>query len=133
VTVAREPRVGGAAIVAAETRATEKVPDDGLHDVLVVDGPFGLSGVYPLTLAETARDGLCVRHCNLYFVNLTASPALQERAPTVVEKTHYRLADGDRLLRDADLCTVCLNKGCPQNRNAGASAQDAPGKLILPL
>ncbi|MBM3273992.1 MAG: hypothetical protein FJZ00_02480 [Candidatus Sericytochromatia bacterium] len=131
--MAREPKLGGAAIVASETRATEKIPEGDLHDVLVVDGPFGWSGVYPLTLAETARDGLCVRHCNLYFVKLTASPALQERAPTVVEKTHYRLADGDRLLRDAEVCTACLNKGCPQNRNARATAEDAPGKLILSL
>ncbi len=129
----RAPTLAGASIHEAVTRQTETVADEGLQDVLVVDGPFGYSGVYPLTLPETTRDGLCVRHCNLYFVKLTASLALQERAPTVVEKTHYRLADGKVLLRDSELCTTCLNKGCPQNRNAAASIEDAPGKLILPL
>lgn len=129
----RTPMLAGAAIGDATTCLTESVPDEGLRDVLVVDGPFGYSGVYPLTLPEFVRDSLVVRHCNLYFVKLTASPALQERAPAVVEKTHYRLADGDRLLRDAELCTACLNKGCPMNRNPAATVEEPPGKLVLPL
>jgi len=125
--------IAGNPVATAETLATEKVADEGLRDVLVVDGPFGWSGAYPLTWPENVRDDFWVRHCNLYFVKLTASPALQERAPTVVEKTHYRLADGDVLLRDAQICTVCLNRGCPQNRNPSATVEDAPGKLVLPL
>ncbi len=129
----RTPMLAGAPIAEAVTRPTDTVGDEGLCDVLVVDGPFGWSGIYPLTLPEFVRDGLAVRHCNLYFVKLTASPALKERAPTVVEKTHYRLADGDRLLRDADLCTVCLNQGCPMNRNPAATLAEPPGKLVLPL
>ncbi|MBM3268938.1 MAG: hypothetical protein FJZ01_14970 [Candidatus Sericytochromatia bacterium] len=129
----RVPMLADQRVAEALTRQTETVPDEGLQDVLVVDGPFGYSGVYPLTLPETRRDDLCVRHCNLYFVKLAASPAIRERAATVVEKTHYRLADGTRLLRDEALCTACLNKGCPQNRNSAATHEDLPGKLILAL
>lgn len=129
----RTPMLAGAPLADAATRPTDSVADEGLRDVLVVDGPFGYSGVYPLTLPEWVRDSVAVRHCNLYFVKLTASAALRERAPTVVEKTHYRLADGERLLRDAELCTACLNKGCPMNRNAEATVEEPPGKLVLPL
>ena len=129
----RSPMLAGAPIAQAATRDTATVSDEGLRDVLVVDGPFGWSGIYPLTLPETTRDDLCIRHCNLYFVKLTASPALQERAPTVVARTHYRLAEGEHLLRDAELCTACLNRGCPMNRNSAATQEEAPGKLVLAL
>lgn len=129
----RSPSFQGAPIIEAVTLPTEAICGSQMADVLVVDGPFGWSGIYPLDLAETRCGDHCVRHCNLYFVKLNASPSLQQRAAAVVEKTHYRLAEGARVLVDAQLCTVCLNVGCPQNRNGVATVDQVAGKLVLPL
>ncbi len=130
----RTPTVDDQPIDQSQTWKTESLTDARLHDVLVVDGPFGWSGVYPLDLDQTRQDGRCVRHCNLYYLHFAMPAHVRERAAVVVEKTHYRLADGEQLVVDDDLCTRCLNRACPPNRNPGADLQDIPaGKLVLAL
>ncbi|MBI6545356.1 MAG: hypothetical protein HY692_01090 [Cyanobacteria bacterium NC_groundwater_1444_Ag_S-0.65um_54_12] len=131
--MARTPMVAGALLRESMTFQTDILAQTPLQDVLVVHGPFGWSGVYPLDLPETAQNGWCVRHCGLYFVKLAASVQVRQRAAVVVEKTHYQLFAGDSLLKDAELCTVCLNKGCPCNSNPQARVELAYGKLVLPL
>lgn len=130
----RTPTLDDQAVTEAHTRPTESIADAQLHDVLVVDGPFGWSGVYPLDLAQTRQDGLCVRHCNLYYLRFAIPAQVREKAAVVVDRTHYRLADGDVQATDEDLCARCLNRACPPNRNPAASVDTLPaGKLVLAL
>ncbi|MBU6429987.1 MAG: hypothetical protein KGR26_13315, partial [Cyanobacteria bacterium REEB65] len=95
--MARKPSIDGDPVHSAQTRPSESVAQAVLHDVLVVTGPFGWSGVYPLDLDETRQDGLCVRHCNLYYLHFAMPAHVREKAAVVVEKTHYALADDDQL------------------------------------
>lgn len=131
--MARSPALAGTPVAEAFTRSTGDIPDEALQDLLVVDGPFGLSGVYPLTMTEDVQGGRFVRHCNLYFVKLAVPDSVREKAQVVVDRSHYRLADGIQVKHDGDLCTVCVNKGCPHTRNPQGDVELAPGKLVLPL
>ena len=122
----------GEPLAAPVTIPTGGVSADDLDNVLVVEGAFGTTGLYPL--AEHPQDGLAVRHCNMYFVRLSASETTRARNPVVTDKTSYMLRyRGETYLNEAQ-CGVCLNQACPANRNPGASVGDRPaGTLILSL
>lgn len=116
------------------TVTTGDVSADELDNVLVVQGAFALTGLYPLAQAGYVEDDLAVRHCNMYFVRLSASEATREKNPVVTEKTSYTLRYRGVTYENEAQCTVCLNQACPANRNPRASVTDRPaGTLLLSL
>lgn len=118
----------------AETVGTDQAQPESLANVLVVNGAFGWSGLYPLTEETAVRDGRAERHCNMYFVRLTASEVTRQKNPVVTEKTSYTLRYRGETYQNEDQCGVCANRNCPANRNPQAQAGDWPaGLLVLPL
>jgi len=115
------------------TTRTESLQLEHLEPAWVVDGAFGLSGVYPLADARW-HDGAghWLRSCNMWFVRVGVSEATRLRHPVVVEKTHYRLWQDGQLLTDEAICSTCLNGECPANRNpASETGEWGPGVLVL--
>lgn len=118
----------------AETVPTDKAQPEHMENVLLVSGAFGWSGLYPLTEASTVKAGRAERHCNMYFVRLTASEVTRQRNPVVTDRTSYVLRYRGETYRNEEQCGVCVNRNCPANRNAAAVEGDwAAGMLVLPL
>ncbi len=115
------------------TTRTESLQIDSLEPSWVVDGAFGLSGVYPLQ-DDRWHDGLghWVRTCNMWFVRVGVSEATRLRHPVVVEKTHYRLWQDGQTRTNEEICSLCLNGSCPANRNpASENGEWGAGVLVL--
>jgi hypothetical protein len=105
-----------------------------LDNVLLVQGAFGLSGLYPLGQPEYVREGNAERHCNMYFVRISASEAAREKSPVVTDKTNYVLRYRGETYQNEAMCGACINRDCPANRNPQAvEAGRQPGLLVLPL
>ncbi len=121
-------------LLRAETVPTDKAQPETLENVLVVNGAFGWSGLYPLAEAGNVREGRAERHCNMYFVRLTASEVTREKNPIVTDKTSYTLRYRGATYQNEDQCGVCVNRNCPANRNPQALEGEWPaGLLVLPL
>jgi hypothetical protein len=115
------------------TTRTDALKLEELEPAWIVDGAFGLSGIYPLEDSRL-RDasGRWVRSCNMWYVRLGVSEATRLKHPVVVEKTHYRLWRAETLLENEGICTACLNLACPANRNPGAvEGSWGAGTLVL--
>ncbi|MGE5707200.1 MAG: hypothetical protein ACM3YO_02620 [Bacteroidota bacterium] len=107
-----------------ESPLTVRTQELGEGDNLfLVHGPFGISGVYPLS-SEAPHAQL---HCSLYFLKMNET--VQKTYAS--ENTQFELWLHGDVLRDEDLCTVCLDKGCPANKNPGADVEERPGVLTL--
>lgn len=118
----------------AETVATDKAQPETLDNVLVVNGAFGWSGLYPLSEEGSVHAGRAQRHCNMYFVRLTASEVTREKNPIVTDKTGYVLRYRGGTYQNEAQCGVCINRRCPANRNPQAEEGEWPaGLLVLPL
>ncbi|MBO9539647.1 hypothetical protein J7643_03540 [bacterium] len=105
-----------------------------LDNTLLVQGAFGMTGLYPLAQPEYVREGNAERHCNMYFVRISASEATREKNPVVTEKTTYVLRYQGESHQNEAMCGVCINRDCPANRNPQAvEAGRQPGLLVLPL
>lgn len=101
------------------------------ENAFVVTGPFGFTGVYPLTQPETQQDGLSRRHCSLYYIKLAAND-LPARA-VVTDNTTYKLCYQEQVLKDAEICTVCKNRSCPPNQNPNADIDETAGVMLIPV
>lgn len=121
-------------LLSAETVTTDKAQPEHMDNVLLVNGAFGWSGLYPLAEASAVREGRAERHCNMYFVRITASEVTRQRSPVVTDKTSYVLRYRGETYRNEEQCGVCVNRNCPANRNAQAIEGDwTAGVLVLPL
>lgn len=116
-------------IEAPESVRTENLQE--AENAFVVLGPFGFSGIYPLTQPETQQNGMCRRHCSLYYIKLAAND-IPARA-VVTDNTHYRLHYREQVLQDAEICTACLNRSCPPNQNPQADQDETAGVLLLAI
>lgn len=117
------------------TTRTESLQLDHLAPSWVVDGAFGLSGVYPLGDGRWHDgQGHWVRTCNMWFVRVGVSEATRLRHPVVVEKTRYRLWQDGQTRTNEEICALCLNGSCPANRNPDPeSGEWGPGVLVLSI
>lgn len=116
------------------TVASASLDAETLDNVLLVQGAFGLTGLYPLSQPEYVREGNAERHCNMYFVRISASEATREKNPIVTEKTIYTLRYRGETFENEAMCGACINRDCPANRNPQAvEAARQPGLLVLPL
>lgn len=121
-------------LLRAETAPTDQVQPEAVENALIVNGAFGWSGLYPLTEESAVRDGRAERHCNMYFVRLTASEVTRQKNPVVTDKTSYTLRYRGATYQNEEQCGVCVNRNCPANRNAHAQEGDwQAGVLVLPL
>lgn len=121
-------------LLRAETVATDQIQPETLENVLVVNGAFGWSGLYPLAEESAVREGRAERHCNMYFVRITASEVTREKNAVVTDKTGYTLRYRGGTFQNEEQCGVCVNRACPANRNPQALEGDWPaGLLVLPL
>ncbi|HEY9765976.1 MAG TPA: hypothetical protein V6C82_06405 [Chroococcales cyanobacterium] len=93
---------------------------------LAVIGPFGFSGIYPLS-----GEGKCALHCSLYFLKMAPTDGSKS---VVTENTHYWLKYKGTCFHDEELCGVCLDGACPPNKNPLASDKEGrPGIFTLSL
>lgn len=124
----------GHALALPTTVSTAGLDPETLDNVLVVQGAFGLSGLYPLAQEGQVREGNAERHCNMYFVRISASEATREKNPVVTDKTSYVLRYRGQAYVNEAMCGACINRDCPANRNPQAvEAGRLPGLLVLPL
>lgn len=124
----------GTPLQKAETVSTSAISADEFDNALLVHGAFGWSGLYPLDQAGSTHEARAERHCNMYFVRISASEVTREKNPVVTEKTSYTLKyRGETYVNEAQ-CAVCINRNCPANRNPDALEGEWPaGLLVLSL
>lgn len=124
----------GTPLQKAQTVPTSAVSGEEFDNVLLVQGAFGWSGLYPLDQPGSTHEARAERHCNMYFVRISASEVTREKNPVVTEKTSYTLKYRGETYVNESQCGVCINRNCPANCNAEAIEGEWPaGLLVLSL